>query len=198
MSWRKVTIFFIIPQAMIRLCAICLFCVSPLVLLGCGAESPWDLSMREVQSAIERGDYDYAEGVLNEALPRAEIWGESDQRLALVLHYLGEVYRRQNKLAKAEPYFWRALPIWARSVGAEHPKMATSLTGLARVYQAKHEYRKAEPLMKQALTIREKAFGLDHPNILPSLKDYASLLKLMNRNEEAKKLNARRRIIAAQ
>jgi len=151
--------------------------------------------MREAHDAIEKGEYDYAEGILLDALPRAEIWGDSDRRLASVLYQLGEVYRRQHDFTKAEPYFWRALPIWAQSVGAEHPEMATSLTGLAQLYQAKHEYQKAEPLVKQALQILEKAFGMDHPNILPSLEEYSSLLTLMNRDEEAKKLDARRQSI---
>jgi len=147
--------------------------------------------MWEAQDAVEREAYDYAEGILRYALPRAEILGESDRRLVSILYQLWEVYRRQHDFTKAEPYFWRALPIWEKSVGAEHPEMATSLTGLARLYQAKHEYQKAEPLVKQALKIREKAFGMDHPKILPSLEEYSSLLKLMNRDEEAKKLDAR-------
>ncbi len=68
--------------------------------------------------------------------------------------------------------------------------MATSLTSLARLYQTRHECQKAELLVKQALKIREKA-GMDHPKILPSLEEYSSLLNLMNRNEEAKKLDSR-------
>ena len=109
------------------------------------------------------------------------------------MYQLGKVYRRQKDFTKAEPYFWRALPIWAKPVRAEHPEMATSLTGLARLYEAKHEYRKAEPLVKQAQKILEKTFGMDHPKILPSLEEYSSLLKLMNRDEEAKKLDAGRK-----
>ena len=151
--------------------------------------------MLEIQDAIERGEYDYAEGILLDALPRAEMWEESDRRLASVLYQLGEVYYRQHDFTKAEPYFWRALPIWAKPVGAEDLEMATSLTGLARLYQAKHEYQKAEPLVKQALKIREKTFGMNHRKILPSLEEYFSLLKLMNRDEEAKKLDARSQTI---
>jgi len=71
--------------------------------------------------------------------------------------------------------------------------MATSLTGRARLYEAKHEYQKAEPLVKQSLKIPEKTFGMDHPKILPILEDYSFLLKLMNRDEEAKKLDAGRK-----
>ncbi|MDA0739241.1 MAG: tetratricopeptide repeat protein [Nitrospirae bacterium] len=164
-------------------------------LLGCSSESPWDASLREAQEALDQKEYDYAEGLLLKALPRAEMWGDADRRLASVLYSLGEVYRQQDELTKAEPYFWRALPIWAKSVGAEHPEMATGLTSLAQIYQAKQEYQRAEPLMKQALKIREKAFGIDDPKIVPSLEGYALLLKLMNREKESRNLEVRREAI---
>jgi len=90
--------------------------------------------MREVREAIKHSKYDYAEGQLLEALPLAEILGESDRRLASVLYQLGKVYRRQKDFTKAELYFWRALPLWAKPVRAGHPEMATSLTGRARLY----------------------------------------------------------------
>jgi tetratricopeptide (TPR) repeat protein len=168
-------------------------------LSGCNnQESPWEASLLEAQEAIEQEEYAYAESLLTKALPKAEMWGESDSRLASVLYSLGEVYRRQHDLAKAEPYYWRALPIWAKSVGAEHPDMATGLMSLAQIYQARQEYQKAEPLIKQALKIREKAFGIDHPQIISTLEVYASLLTLMNREEEAKKLNDRRESILHQ
>ncbi|MDT7041009.1 tetratricopeptide repeat protein [Candidatus Nitronereus thalassa] len=170
-----------------------------LPLYGCsGQESPWEASLREAQEAIEQKEYAYAEGLLTKALPQAEMWGESDSRLASVLYSLGEVYRRQHDLAKAEPYFWRALPIWTKSVGAEHPNMANALTSLAQIYQDRQEYQKAEPLIKQALKIREKAFGMEHPQIASTLEVYGSLMNLMNREEEAGKLHARREAILRQ
>ena len=170
-----------------------------LPLYGCSAqESPWEASLREAQEAIEQKDYAYAEGLLTKALPQAEMWGEADSRLASVLYSLGEVYRRQHDLAKAEPYFWRALPIWAKSVGAEHTDMASGLTSLAQIYLDRQEYQRAEPLIKQALKIREKAFGMDHPQIASTLEVYGSLLTLMNREEEARKLHVRREAILHQ
>ncbi len=165
--------------------------VSLFLFVGCRNESPWDASLQEAREAIEQKDYDYAEGLLLKVLPQAEMWGESDSRLASVLYSLGEAYRQQDELIKAEPYFWRALPIWAKSVGAEHPDMAKGLTSLAQIFQAKQEYHKAEPLIKQALKIREKAFGVDSQKIVSTLEAYATLLRLMNREEEGRKLDVR-------
>ena len=159
--------------------------------LGCTNESPWDKSMTEVEEAIERHEYARAEDLLLGVLPQAKMWGESDQRFATVLYNLGEIYRRQQEFEKAEPYFWRALPIWAKSVGAEHPEMAKGLTSLTKIYANKQEYTKAEPLIKQALKIQEKNFGLEHTNLLPILEEYSNLLKLMNRQERAGKIDRR-------
>ena len=158
---------------------------------GCTNESPWEKSMTAAQEAIERHEYAYAETLLLDALPQAEIWGESDQRLATVLYNLGEVYRRQQELEKAEPYFWRALPIWAKSVGAEHQEMAKGLMSLAKIYARKQEYIKAEPLIKQALKIQEKIIGPEHVNLLQSLEEYSNLLKIMNRQGKAEKIDRR-------
>ena len=159
--------------------------------IGCTNESPWEKSMTAAQKAIERHEYDYAEGLLLDALPQAEMWGDSDHRLATVLYKLGEVYRRQQDFAKAEPYFWRALPIWVRSLGAEHPEIAKGLSSLAQVYASRQEYTKSEPLIKRALKIQEKAFGFGHPNLLQSLEQYSDLLKLMNRQVRAGKIDRR-------
>ena len=168
-----------------------LFWLLALTEFGCTNESPWDKSMTEIEEAIERHEFAHAEDLLLGALPQAKMWGESDQRFATVLYNLGEIYRRQQEFEKAEPYFWRALPIWAKSVGAEHPEMAKGLTSLTLIYTSKRQYTKAEPLIKQALKIQEKAFGLEHPNLLPSLKQYSDLLKLMNCQVRAGKIDRR-------
>ncbi len=75
--------------------------------------------------------------------------------------------------------------------------MAKGLTSLAYVFEAKLEYQKAEPLVKQALKVREAAFGKDHPKMVPSLQQYAALLKLMNRQDEARALITREQTILA-
>ena len=168
-----------------------LFWLLALTEFGCTNESPWDKSMTEVQEAMGRGEYAYAEKLLIEALSQAEMWEKSDQRLATVLYNLGEVYRKQQEFAKAEPYFWKALPIWAKSVGAEHQEMAKGLMSLAKIYARKREYTKAEPLIKQALKIQEKTLGLEHLNLLQSLEEYSNLLKLMNRQGKAEKIDRR-------
>ena len=145
--------------------------------------------------AFERGDYTIAEPLLLKIIQESKTSQEIHETKASALYHLGELYRLQGKHEKSELFFWQALPIWAKTVGPTHPHMANGLTSLGYVYEAKKEYKKAEALLKQALKIREVAFGIDHPNIVPTLEQYAGLLHLMNRQEEAMALLARKQTI---
>jgi tetratricopeptide (TPR) repeat protein len=65
---------------------------------------------------------------------------------------------------------------------------------LALLYDNQGQYTKAEPLYQRALTIWEKT---EHPNVATGLENYASLLRTMDRSEEAQLLEARARTIRA-
>ncbi|MYC26576.1 MAG: tetratricopeptide repeat protein [Nitrospira sp. SB0662_bin_26] len=142
----------------------------------------------------ESGDVE-KEFILLEALRQAEALEQPDSAFAAALHDVGELYRVRGDLAAAEPYFWRALPVWAASVGAMDPHMAITLSSLALLFEARKEYAKAVPLVEQALKVREMAFGVEHPRIVPSLEQYAGLLRLLNRHEEAERIEARLALI---
>ena len=140
---------------------------------------------------VRKSDDVEKEFILLEALRQAEALEQPDSALAAALHDVGELYRVRGNLAAAEPYFWRALPVWAASVGAMDPRMAITLSSLALIFEARKEYAKAVPLVEQALKVREVAFGVEHPRIVPSLEQYAGLLRLLNRREEAERIKAR-------
>ena len=141
---------------------------------------------------VRTSDDGEKEFILLEALRQAEALEQPDSALAAALHDVGELYRVRGDLAEAESYFWRALPVWAASVGAMDPRMAVTLSSLALIFEARKEYEKAVPLVEQALKIREVAFGVEHPRIVPSLEQYAGLLRLLNRREEAERIEARK------
>ena len=64
---------------------------------------------------------------------------------------------------QALPLYQRALKIWEKALGPEHPDTATSLNNLAELYQALGAYDQALPLYQRALKIREKALGPEGP-----------------------------------
>ena len=56
-----------------------------------------------------------------------------------------------------------ALRVAEKTVGPDHPDVATSLNNLGKLYGVQGQYAQAETLYKRALTIREKALSSDHP-----------------------------------
>ncbi len=78
------------------------------------------------------------------------------------------LYKTQGHYALAEPLYKRALAIWEKALGPDHPAVATSLNNLGELYRAQGRYAQAEPLYKRALAIWEKALGPDHPSVATS------------------------------
>ena len=77
---------------------------------------------------------------------------------------------------EAEPLFRRALAIGEKTLGPNHPDVATWLSNLASLLYAQGNYLDAEPLYRRALAIGEKTLGPDHQNIATCLNNLASLL----------------------
>ena len=162
-----------------------------LVLTACEERASSPPASQAESNPVRKSDDIEKEFILLEALRQAETLEQPDSALAVALHDVGELYRVRGDLAAAEPYFWRALPVWAASVGAMDPRMAITLSSLALIFEARKEYTKAVPLVEQAIKVREVAFGVEHPRIVPSLEQYAGLLRLLNRIEEAERIDAR-------
>ncbi len=71
--------------------------------------------------------------------------------MATNLNDLAGLYEAQGHYAEAEPLYKRALAIYEKALGPEHPHVAASLTGLAALYDAQGHYAEAEPLYQRAL-----------------------------------------------
>ena len=79
--------------------------------------------------------------------------------MAIGLNNLAELLRETNRHAEAEPIYRRALEIWEKSLGADHPDVAQSLNNLALLLQATNRLPEAEPLIRRALKIDETSLG---------------------------------------
>ena len=86
---------------------------------------------------------------------------------------------------------WRALAIYEKKLGTEHPETATILNGLANCYNNQDKYSEAEQLSKRALAIYEhyeKKFGTEeHPFTAIILNGLASLYDNQGKYSEAEK-----------
>jgi tetratricopeptide (TPR) repeat protein len=101
-----------------------------------------------------------------------------------------ELYRA-GKYAEAIPLAQQLLAIREKTLGPNHPDVASALNNLAALYEEQSLYEKAEPLYKQALVIREKTLRPDDPDVAHSLNTLADLYNEQGRYAEASPLYKR-------
>lgn len=105
-------------------------------------------------------------------------------------------YANQHRYAEAQPLVERALGIWEKTLGPQHPEMATALINLAAIYHAQQRYAAAEPLYRRALAIMEKNQPTQSSALAAGLKTFASMLRHMKRKGEAVVLEAQAKAIS--
>ncbi|CAM9939684.1 unnamed protein product, partial [Ectocarpus fasciculatus] len=70
----------------------------------------------------------------------------------------------QGKYGEADPLYLRAIEIGEKTLGPDHPGLATSVSNRAWLLQDQEKYTEAIPLLERALRIRTKKFGDNHPH----------------------------------
>ena len=146
----------------------------------------------------QQGKYGEAESLYQHALHIREQALEAEHPdTTHTLLGLARLYQDQGKYAEAEPLYQRALHIHEQVFGPEHSDTAETLHALADFYHDQGKYAKAEPLYKRALAIKEQTVVPDQLSIASTLEKYATLLRLMQRPEEAAQLEERAREIRA-
>src|SRR5207245_772931 len=76
---------------------------------------------------------------------------------------------QDHRYAEAEPLFKRALAIVEKTLGPNHPLVASMLINLAERYREQNRYKEVEPLYLRALEIQQDALGPGHPELGKSL-----------------------------
>jgi tetratricopeptide (TPR) repeat protein len=95
------------------------------------------------------------------------------------LNNLAVLLSDTKRLAEAEPLYRRALAIDEKSLGPEHPSVATGLNNLALLLSDTDRLAEAEPLYRQVLRIFaefEHRTGHEHPHFSTAINIYAKLL----------------------
>ena len=104
-------------------------------------------------------------------------------RSGWIYNEIGVYFNFQGRYKEAEPLYQRALEIYERVLGSDHPDTATTLSNLADLYDCQGRYEKAESLYQRALEILIKVLGKEHPNTQTCLKNLAKLHQ--SKNQEA-------------
>lgn len=103
---------------------------------------------------------------------------------------------RRGAYSSAGLLLKRALAIYEKTLGPDHPDVARSTNSLAGVYYVQGHYEEAERLYRRALEAREKTLGPDHPDVSESLNDLGLLYRSRGRYGEAQSLLARALVIS--
>ena len=113
----------------------------------------WESYITAAQQAYQQAEYAEAEKQLEAALKEAEAFGLDDVRLATSLNNLAALYHAQGKYAEAEPLYQRALAIWEKALGPDHPNVAVSLENYASLLCNTNRDAEAAQIEARANTI---------------------------------------------
>ena len=101
---------------------------------------------------------------------------------------LGNCYRILGEYAPAGPHLTRALELYRRVLGEEHPNTLGSMYNLAGFYLEQGRYDQAEPLHVKTLELRRRVLGEEHPDTLHSMNYLAVLYEQQGRYDQAEPL----------
>ncbi|XPM60929.2 MAG: tetratricopeptide repeat protein [Leptolyngbya sp. IPPAS B-1204] len=97
--------------------------------------------------------------------------------LATSLNNLALLYESQGRYSEAEPLYLRALEIWERQLGADHPAVAISLSNLGLLYVNLERYAEVESLYVRALQIFQARFDDQHPYTQETIRRFTAFLR---------------------
>lgn len=123
-------------------------------------------------------------------LSALDVGAESLRRLE-ALNNLANVQMSMGAYEPAKVLHERSLDILEKTLGPDHPDVATILNNLALVHESMGAYEEAKVLHKRSLEIEENAQGPDHPNVATTLTNLASVHLDTGAYEDAKVLYER-------
>jgi tetratricopeptide (TPR) repeat protein len=133
----------------------------------------------------DSGRLGLASARLKDAQALAERAGVGEVFAALIPNNLAEVARLSGDEQQAETLYRQAIEEGRKTMGPDHPRVATYHNQLAVLYRDQGRLAEAEPLYREALRIREARLGADHPDLAFTLQDLGELLSLQGRHEAA-------------
>ena len=128
----------------------------------------------QTRKAIESGDYNLAEKLLNQASDKDAAIGKERLRAAATNKaVIAELKAIEFKYADAASYWQQAHNLLP---GGEQILRAKYLNQVGHAWYEAGRYADALPAFEQALALREQALGPDHPDVAMSLNNLAGLL----------------------
>ena len=105
-----------------------------------------------------------------------------------MLNNLAIVHQEKAELDTAERLYTRALAIYEKVLGPNHPLVGQTVNNLAVVYLDKRDFAQAEPLFERAVATRRATLGPRHPDMNRALTSQAIFFDLTGRLPDALRL----------
>ncbi|MGA3188349.1 MAG: serine/threonine-protein kinase [Bryobacteraceae bacterium] len=133
----------------------------------------------------ERGAYDRAIPVLEEAVRLSSLEGPVNSDLAASLNELASSHFYAGRYTTADALFRRVLEIYRQLHGDRHPLVADALINIGAVQQDLGYYSEGEKVQRQALDINLAYYGPDHFQTAHNLTVLGRTLQYEKRFDEA-------------
>lgn len=157
-------------------------------------EISWDFYMKLADGLVHLNRRSEAMEYLARAAAEATVLGKRDPRLAKSLNALGVLHSRAGNHGNAQRLFRRAIAIYSKSLGPEHPETISARYNLAMACKIRQDYAAAAAECEQALAEAERTFGSQHIEVALLLDLLGEVYIALNRRTAA--LFALRRSLA--
>jgi len=161
------------------------------------------LAREKSQSGLDALNAARYQQAVDDSLEAAELWKglrREEQNYARCLVRAAIALGELERYIEAQKLLEKAIPIQTKTLGSEHPDVASSLNNLALIHKAQGEMAKAQDCYQRAQTIINQVFDENHPAAQQISQNYLQLqqtiAELERRNieqrialEEANKLN---------
>jgi tetratricopeptide (TPR) repeat protein len=111
-----------------------------------------------------------------------------DPEYASTLNNYASLLLATERAERAAPYQRRALAIFEKTLGNQHPRTAVAASNLAEITAALGRFAEAEALYRRALAIDQSVYGPHHPEVITDLENLADLLEHTGKDTEARAL----------
>ena len=110
--------------------------------------------------------------------------GQNETRSQL-LNSIGVILRLIGDNDRALSYYRKSLAIKEKTLGAEHPEVASSYNNMGIVYRRQGEFEQALEAYSKTLAISRKTLGPEHPNIAIALGNLGLVYRDQGKYEKA-------------
>lgn len=154
-------------------------------------KNSWQLFVATGEKAMSENRLEDAEANFHAALLEAELGDQSEERLAVTLDLLCELYQRTNQLELAEEYCLRSVRLKKESSSFASFDEMKAMLKLSKIYFVQSKLAPAAFSTRCVLELSEQSLGSNHPAVAVVSQQLADLYTDLGSYTEAEYLYRR-------